>query len=69
MNTNEIIYETGTYRTLTMEFKLVQGNGTPRVQITHRKINSQWWDIAPSAGDHTQERWDAIKKQGTKIHD
>ncbi len=66
MNTNQITYESGTYRTMTMEYKLVQG-GNPKVQITHRKIGSQWWDIAYGDKMHTQATWDAIKKQGTKI--
>lgn len=67
MNNNEITYEEGTYRTRTMEYKLVQGNGTPKVQITHRKIGSHWWDIAYGVKCHTQEAWNNIKKEGTKL--
>lgn len=67
MNINPITFETGTYRTATMEYKLVEGNGTPKVQITHRKINSPWWDIAYGNSFHIQEAWDNIKKMGVRV--
>jgi hypothetical protein len=65
MNTNEIIYETGTYRTNALDYKLVEGNGTPKVQIVYRKHNGKWWDV--SNDGHNQATWDTIKKEGTKL--
>ena len=61
-----ITYETGTYTLSGMDHKLQKG-GDPLVQILHRRVGSQWWDIAYGDKTHTQEVWNTIKREGVRI--
>ena len=65
MNMTPITYESSTYKNRTLEYRLK--HGPLGVYIEHRKHNSQWWDIAYGQAMHTQEVWDTIKKEGTKV--
>lgn len=65
MNMTPITYESNTYKTRTLEYRLK--HGPLGVYIEHRKHNSRWWDIAYGASQHTQEVWDTIKKEGIGV--
>lgn len=37
------------------------------IMIEHRKIGSQWWDMAASEGMHSQQEWDRIVREGKVV--
>lgn len=63
-----IKYEHGTYRQNGMEYTLIEKkSASPQVQIMHRSVTSRFWDIAYGDAMHTQEVWNAIKRDGVKV--
>ena len=43
------------------------GNGSPRIQVEHRRPGSQWWDIAPALDCHDAKAWDLITRCGAQL--
>lgn len=60
-------YDKRTIRAHGLEYRQVGTKPGLPIQIEHRKVGSQWWDIAYGDAQHTQEAWAIIVAEGVIV--